>query len=146
MAAIIVFKSDLRTEGPHGHEVKIDGPLPYGTPAGKRDPGLSQPGQERTKDKDRGPHGLHQIVGRLVAGEGSGMDRHVPAAVRLRSQDGQEPSRRLHILQLRYVPDPVLSGGEKSSGHDGKRGVLGPAHLHFSLEPGSPVNHDPLHR
>ena len=64
---VAVLEVDLGAHGLQALQVLVDGPGADGAAAGQGHPGLAEAGQQRPQHQHRGPHGLDQLVGGLVA-------------------------------------------------------------------------------
>jgi len=71
---VALLDDDVRPHRPQALDVEIDGPGADRTAARKGDLGLTVSGDQRPEHQDRGPHGLHELVGREGGLEPAGID------------------------------------------------------------------------
>ena len=96
---------DLRSQGPQGHQVQVDGPLSQLAAPRQAQPRLAGPRQQGAQEKHRGAHPLHQLVGDPAPADAGGVYVHPvsllpgPAA-----QIPQDLQGRVHVPQPGHPP------------------------------------------
>ena len=126
-------------------QVQVHRPLPDGAAPGERHPRLAGARQQGAEHEHRGAHGLDQVVGRLLATQGAGLDEHLLAApLDLRAEDFEQPRHGVDVAQARDVAHPVLPRDEDGGGEDGQGGVFRPPDTHAPPQTWPPGYRDAL--
>ena len=117
-------------------DVLIDRAGANGATAGQRHAGFTAAGDQRAQHKDRGAHGLDQVIRRqrivhaaAVEHEaGRAIQRHSDAHLRQQAQHGRD------VVQVRQVGQVQRLGGQQRGAKDRQRGILGAGDGHFAIE------------
>ena len=130
-------------------EVEIHRPRSNGAPARQRYAELPEPSQKRSGEQKRGPHLLHQIVGRDTVVHAAGVDGERPVlgiVTRLAAQFRDELLEHLDIVKMGNVREDgdALLGHERRA-HHGENRVLHPLDGNFSPERTPPLNNEFIH-
>lgn len=123
---IAPFDGDLRPHHLQCFEVQIDGALPDGATAGQRNFTVPFARQQRPKDKDRGAHGLDDVVDGAGVDDVLGVDRD---AVIARRVGGAEMFKQLEqgfdVFDGGQVVEGYVVFGQQSHGNQRQSGVFG---------------------
>ena len=110
-----------------------------GTAARQRHIGLPEARQQRSEHKDRGAHGLDEVVwcDRLTQSVRVDLDIHALIDGHRDAHPTEQLDHGGDILQVRHIADRHRLGGEQRRGEDRQSGVLGARHPDLALERGA---------
>ena len=143
--------------GPHalqGLQVEVHGAGADGAAARQGDRGLAEPGQERPQHQDGGPHGLHQLVGRLeraafhaqgAQGGGKLVTGFVLLGLGVAAQGLEDLDHGADVRYRREMPEGHRFCAQQGRRDAGQGGVLGPRNRDAARK-GDPSLYDqPIH-
>ena len=127
---VAVLDRDLRTELGQALQVLIDGAHADRASAGQRDARRAVTGDERAEHEDRGTHGRHELVRRLVLQHSRDADAGASVvAVDGRAQRLQQANHRADVLQIGEVGKDERLGRQQRGRQRRQRRVLRRADL-----------------
>ena len=141
-----MLERDLRSELAKGGEVEIDRPDADCAAAGKRDANRAGAREQRSQDEDRGPHGLHELVGGVGGKDFGDRDRN---RFRLRLDPGADVTEdllhRADVGDPRKVRQAHGLSRQESRREAGQGGVLRAGDGDFSFESRRAVDDELVH-
>ena len=125
--------------------MEIDRTGADGTSPRKRDAGLSVTRQKRPKNKDRGPHLAHKIIGRIDVCHIAGHRHSVTVTIHLKAMMPEKNAHRARIHKVGNIGQTQRPVGNKTCRHQGQRRILGAADDNIAVQRHSAVNLQPVH-
>ncbi len=142
-----VLQGDGRAHGLEALEVLVDGPRADGAAAGERHPRRAEAREERAQHEHRGPHLLHQLVGRLGAAHRRAANLHHRGLDGgLGAHEAQEGPHRLDIAQPRNIPKRTRPLREQGGREDGQGRVFRARNPDRSVQGQGPLDDQVVHR